>query len=40
MAIHSSILDWRILWTEESGGVQSMGSERDTIEQLTLPLAN
>ena len=24
MAIHSSILAWRITWTEESGGLQSM----------------
>ena len=24
MATHSSILAWRILWTEESGGLQSM----------------
>ena len=28
MAIHSSILAWRILWTEEPGGLQSMGSKR------------
>ena len=28
MAAHSSILVWRILWTEESGGLQSMGSQR------------
>ena len=27
MAIHSSILAWRIPWTEEPGGLQSMGSE-------------
>ena len=27
MATHSSILAWRILWTEEPGGVQSMGSQ-------------
>ena len=27
-AAHSSILAWRILWTEEPGGLQSMGSER------------
>jgi len=27
MAIHSSILAWRIPWTEEPGGVQSMGSQ-------------
>ena len=28
MATHSSILAWRIPWTEESGGIQSMGSQR------------
>ena len=28
MVTHSSILAWRIPWTEESGGVQSMGSQR------------
>ena len=27
-AAHSSILAWRIPWTEEPGGVQSMGSQR------------
>ena len=26
MATHSSILAWEILWTEEPGGLQSMGS--------------
>ena len=25
MATHSSVLAWRIPWTEESGGLQSMG---------------
>ena len=31
MAIHSSILAWKIPWTEEPGGLQSMGSqESDT----------
>ena len=25
---HSSILVWEILWTEESGGLQSMGSQK------------
>ena len=25
MAIHSSILAWKILWTEEPGGLQSVG---------------
>ena len=28
MATHSSILDWRMPWTEEPGGLQSMGSQR------------
>ena len=28
MAAHSSILAWRIPWTEELGGLQSMGSHR------------
>ena len=28
MATHSSILAWRIPWTEESGGLQSMGLQR------------
>ena len=32
MAIHYSIPAWEIPWTEESGGVQSMGSQDlDTI---------
>ena len=28
MAIHTSILAWKIPWTEETGGVQSVGSQR------------
>ena len=28
MAIHSSILAWRIPWTEEPGGLQSIGLQR------------
>ena len=28
MATHSSLLAWRILWTEEPNGLQSMGSQR------------
>ena len=28
MAIYSSILAWRMPWTEEPGGLQSMGSQR------------
>ena len=27
-ATHSSILAWRIPWTEERGGLQSMGSQK------------
>ena len=39
MAAHSSILAWRIPWTEEPGGRQPMGrKELDTTEQLTLSL--
>ena len=32
MAIHSSILAWRIPWTEEPGGLQSMGPQRSRIQ--------
>ena len=28
MTTHSSILTWRIPWTEEPGGLQSFGSQR------------
>ena len=36
MVTHSSILDWKIPWTEEPGGPQSMGwQESDTTEQLS-----
>ena len=36
MATHSSILAWRIPWTKESGGLQSMGvtKESDATERL------
>ena len=37
MATHSSILAWRTSWTEEPGGLQSMGSQRsDTTDGLSL----
>ena len=37
MATHSSILVWRIPWTEEPGGLQSTGSqESDMTEHLTM----
>ena len=36
MASHSSILAWKIPWTEESGGLQSMGLQESVmIEILT-----
>jgi len=38
MATHSSILAWRIPWTEEPGGLQSMESSHTT-ERLTLSLS-
>ena len=40
MATHSSILAWRIPWTEEPDGLQSMGCKQsDMTEQLTLSLS-
>ena len=36
MAIHLTILAWRIPWTEESGGLQSMGSQRIQHEWVIL----
>ena len=33
MATHSSVLAWRILWTEEPGRLQSMGSEESDMTQ-------
>ena len=39
MAPHSRILAWRVLWTEEPGGLQSMGvTESYMTELLTLSL--
>ena len=29
METHSGFLAWRVLWTEEPGGLQSMGLQRD-----------
>ena len=29
METHSSVLAWRIPWTEEPGGLQSMGPQRE-----------
>ena len=40
MATHPSILAWRIPWTEELGGLQSLGlQESDVTEQPTLSLS-
>ena len=36
MATHSSILAWRIPWTEEPGGLQSTGSQRVRHDWMTL----
>ena len=35
MATHFSILAWEIPWTEEPGGLQSMGSPRVRLELST-----
>ena len=40
MATHSSILAWRIPWSEEPGGLQSMGSQRDTTKRQRLTHKN
>ena len=37
MATHSSILAWRIPWTEEAGGLQSMGLQRVGHDLSTKP---
>ena len=31
VATHSSVLPWKIPWTEEPGGLQSMGSQKSRI---------
>ena len=35
MATHSSILVWRIRWTVEPGGLQSMGSQESDMTEST-----
>ena len=40
MATHSSILAWRIPWTEEPGGLQSMGLQSQMTEWLILSLSH
>ena len=39
MATHSSIHAWKILWTEEPGGLQSMGSQRGRAQLSDFSLA-
>ena len=34
-ATHSSILAWNIPWTEEPGGLQSVGSQRVRLDLVT-----
>ena len=38
MATHSSILAWRIPWTEELGGLQSTGRKESDTASLSLSL--
>ena len=41
MATHSSILAWRIPWTEELGGLQPMGSQSQTpLKRLSMYICN
>ena len=40
MATHSSILAWRIPWTEEPGGLQSMGSHKVGHDRSNLACMN
>ena len=38
VATHTSILVWRISWTEEPGGLQSMGSQKLSDERYRIHL--
>ena len=35
MVMHSSVLAWRILWTEEPSRLQSIGSQRVGLKRLS-----
>ena len=35
IATHSSIIAWRILWTEELGGLQAIGLQKSLTRQVT-----
>ena len=36
MATHSNILAWGIPWTEDAGGLQTIGAQRSDMEQLSV----
>ena len=38
MTTHSSILAWRIPWTENPGGLQSIGLQRVRLTEVTRPM--
>ena len=38
MATHSSVLAWKILWTEKPGRLQSSRVEHDLVTKLSPPL--
>ena len=40
MATHSSVLAWRIPWTEEPGGLQSMWSQESDTTEVTFTFTN
>ena len=40
MATHSSVLAWEVPWTEEPGGLQSMGSQESDMTEHTRNNAN
>ena len=37
--MHSNILAWRLPWTEEPGGLQSMGSQKTQVNNNTMRVA-
>ena len=40
MATHSSTLAWKIPWTEEPGGLQSMGSQKVRTQLSTIIISH
>ena len=37
MATHTSVLAWKIPWTEEPGGLQSVGLQESNVTDITEP---